>query len=102
MGAEDGVRILALLSGVVLFYSTLLQLKWQRTQAQRDEEVPHEEPTSPTAAGTPVPADEEAANLNKFAATRRENALRPYFDVQAFRYFLLGFLVSVISSALDL
>ena len=39
MTAEDGVRLLTLLSGVVLFYSTWLQLNWQRIQAVRDEEA---------------------------------------------------------------
>jgi hypothetical protein len=100
MTAEDGVRLLTLLSGVVLFYSTWLQLNWQRTQAKRDEEAVRKKASAP--AGSTMPVDAEAANVAKFKQVQVENAVRPFFDVTAYRYFLWGFAVSVISAALDL
>jgi hypothetical protein len=96
MTAEDGVRLLTLLSGSVLFYSTLLQLKWQRTQAKRDEEA------ALAATSNTRGADPESENVANFKQVQVENAVRPFFDVKAYRYFLWGFAISVISSALDL
>src|SRR5882757_7937766 len=101
MSAEDGVRLLTLLSGVVLFYSTLLQLKWQRTQAKRDEEATRTKTPAPPKRSTAA-MDEEADNVAKFKRVQEENAVRPFFDVKAYRYFLWGFAISVISAALDL
>ena len=100
MSAEDGVRLLTLLSGVVLFYSTLLQLRWQRTQAKRDAEGTQAE--APTQTNPSTTADQEANNLNEFKRIQRENALRPFFDVDAYRCFLWGFAISAISAVLDL
>jgi hypothetical protein len=111
MGAENGVRWLTLLSGSVLFYSTLLQLWWQRIQAKRDEKPPANgqagagDPPPPAATISNVPAAvaaEEAANIPKYREVQRQNAIRPFFDPKAFRLFLMGFAVSVLSSALDL
>jgi hypothetical protein len=101
MSAEDGVRLLTLLSGVVLFYSTLLQLKWQRIQAQRDEEATQTRAPVSFQRSTTV-VDQEADNVAKFKRVQEENAVRPFFDVKAYRYFLWGFAISVISAALDL
>lgn len=95
------MRLLTLLSGVVLFYSTWLQLNWQRTQANRDEEAARKKASAP-AGGNTMPVDAEAANVAKFKQVQVENAVRPFFDVKAYRYFLWGFAVSIISAALDL
>lgn len=101
MTAEDGVRLLTLLSGVVLFYSTWLQLNWQRIQAVRDEEAARNKASAPPASSTTI-VDQEAANVAKFKRVQEQNAVRPFFDVKAYRYFLWGFATSVISAALDL
>ncbi len=104
MLAEDGVRWLVLLSGAVLSYSTLMQLRWQRTQVERDEDTTRNDnipPAEPSTTATQL-ADQEAKNILKFRETRNANAIRPFFDAAAYRYFLWGFAISVISAALDL
>jgi hypothetical protein len=101
MRAEDGVRLLTLLSGIVLFCSTLLQLNWQRTQAKRDQEATQTKALAPPEHSTGI-VDQEAANLEKFKQVQIKNAARPFFDVKACRYFLWGFAISAISAALDL
>jgi hypothetical protein len=109
----DARAVPTLLSASVLFYSTLLQLQWQRTQAKHDEESAAPPPAATTApalqavlpaapSGSASTPDEEALNVVKFREVRRENAIRPFFGLNAFRLFVLGFFISVVSSALDL
>jgi hypothetical protein len=57
-------------------------------------------PAAPS--GSASSPDQEAANVEKFREVRRENAIRRFFDLNAFRLFVLGFFVSVVSFALDL
>jgi hypothetical protein len=62
-------------------------------------------PPPPGAANSHPPSTitaEEAANIRKWLEVQRQNALRPFFDPDAFRLFILGFAISIISSALDL
>lgn len=112
---QDTVRLLVLLSSGVLAWSSWKQYAWQRTQAKRDEaaENAHEKYEAltrpvPTAASPRAEETEEARkqrereNVAKLAYARAKNTARPFFDTCAFFYFLLGFVISLFASLIDI
>ena len=98
MDVENVVRLLNLIAGFILFVSTILQIRWQLTQAKRAEE---ETPGDTVPASGQPPQDKEAANLTGFMQVRQQNAGLAYFDGTAFWIFLIGFAVATFAAGLD-
>jgi hypothetical protein len=113
--AGDYVRLLTLMSGAVLAWSSWKQYEWQLTQTKRDAEA-EEAREQLEAASRPTPKPEEAAaaetpeakrqkeklNAAKLRHVAAQNAARPFFDKKAYMYFLAGFLLSVAGSVIDI